>query len=201
MRLRDPTGFWLETAFDVAAVVADVVSLYQSAKSGDVMATVVDTGALIVDVAAVVAPLAPAVVGVSVRVGRAGKEAVPALAKAGGTIADAAKGAGQRAADALQSAAKPAKGAAGGPRASMPITRRDKAIVKEENAAAYGGQTTCINCGQPTVPGQQSKRGVTPPKNETHVDHIIPRAKGGDGSRANSQVLCRDCNQKKGDSY
>jgi hypothetical protein len=70
---------------------------------------------------------------------------------------------------------------------------------KADNAAANGGQTTSEKCGQPTVPGQQSKSGVTPPGNETHVDHIIPKSQNGDGSKSNGQVLCRDCNLKKSD--
>ncbi|WP_407653823.1 HNH endonuclease [Archangium lipolyticum] len=40
---------------------------------------------------------------------------------------------------------------------------------------------------------------VTPPLNETHVDHRIPSAKGGPSEVDNGQVLCRDCNLKKGD--
>ncbi|MEW6431870.1 MAG: toxin TcdB middle/N-terminal domain-containing protein [Myxococcota bacterium] len=91
-----------------------------------------------------------------------------------------------------------AGGAAGGERAGKAFTRAGKTQVKAENAAAHGGQTTCTNCGQRTVPGQQSRAGVTPPGNETHVDHIIPRSKGGNGSPDNGQVLCRDCNLRKG---
>ena len=34
---------------------------------------------------------------------------------------------------------------------------------------------------------------------ETHVDHRIPSAKGGPSEVDNGQVLCRDCNLKKGD--
>ena len=39
---------------------------------------------------------------------------------------------------------------------------------------------------------------MTPPRNETQVDHKMPKAKGGAGDVDNAQVLCRDCNLKKG---
>jgi RHS repeat-associated protein len=97
-------------------------------------------------------------------------------------------------------AADAVKGTAGGERAGKAMTPAGKAEVKAENAAQNGGQTTCNNCGQSTVPAKQSQSGVTPPGNETHVDHVVPKSKGGDGSPSNGQVLCRDCNLKKSDN-
>lgn len=32
----------------------------------------------------------------------------------------------------------------------------------------------------------------------SHVDHVVPRALGGDDSLNNLQLLCRNCNLKKG---
>ena len=84
-------------------------------------------------------------------------------------------------------------------RKGLPFTRTGKKIVKEDNAARNEGQTRCENCDTETVPAQQHKKGVTPPSNETHVDHVNPRAGGGKGEPDNGQVLCRNCNLKKSD--
>lgn len=95
-------------------------------------------------------------------------------------------------------ASKVVRGAEGGARAGKAFTRAGKAEVKAANAAAHDGKTVCVGCGRETVPAQQSRAGVTPPGNETHVDHAIPKSKNGNGSPDNGQVLCRDCNLKKG---
>lgn len=99
----------------------------------------------------------------------------------------------------LGGAAKASKaGAAGGKRAGQGFTHAMKRDAKLENAAAHGGHTTCVGCGKKTVPSKQSRAGVKHSPDEDNVDHIIPKAKGGDGTPANAQVLCRGCNLKKG---
>jgi RHS repeat-associated protein len=94
--------------------------------------------------------------------------------------------------------AKIAKEGSEAARAGKVFTKRGKDVVKQENAAKNGGKTKCDNCGVETVPSQKSEKGVTPPGNETHVDHIEPKSKGGAGEPGNGQVLCRDCNLEKG---
>ncbi|MDQ1109488.1 RHS repeat-associated protein [Stenotrophomonas rhizophila] len=90
------------------------------------------------------------------------------------------------------------EGTAGGPRSGKDFTRAGKREVIRQNKDANGGQTTCQGCGASTTPATQSQRGVPTPKNETRVDHIIPKAKGGDGAPSNGQVLCSQCNLEKG---
>ncbi len=90
-------------------------------------------------------------------------------------------------------------GVLAGKRTGMPFTRKGKVAVKKENAEKNDGKNRCESCGVETAPGQQHQKGVTPPKNEAQVDHVIPRAKGGEGDPDNGQVLCRDCNIKKSD--
>jgi RHS repeat-associated protein len=94
--------------------------------------------------------------------------------------------------------ARVAEGTAGGVRAGKPFTRAGKAEVKAENAASNGGKQTCMECRTKTTPSQQGKKDVTSSKKETNVDHKIPKSRGGDGSPSNGQVLCRECNMKKG---
>ncbi len=88
---------------------------------------------------------------------------------------------------------------AGRTRAGKAFTKKQKQVVKQANAQKNEGKNRCENCDAETIPGKKHERGVTPPLNETQVDHKIPRAKGGPGEVDNAQVLCRDCNLKKGD--
>ena len=88
--------------------------------------------------------------------------------------------------------------AASGGRPGKPFTKQGKQTVKDQNAAKNSGQVKCENCGAETVPGKQHQKGVTPPGNEAHVDHVVPKSKGGSGTPDNGQVLCRDCNLEKG---
>jgi HNH endonuclease len=76
---------------------------------------------------------------------------------------------------------------------------KEKSKVIDSNKAKNNGKTVCENCGTETVKAKKSEKGVTPPKSETQVDHITPKAKGGKGKAENGQVLCRDCNRKKSD--
>jgi len=91
-------------------------------------------------------------------------------------------------------------GSFGGPRAGKPFTPAGKQAVLNRNAAENGGTNVCENCGQQTVPGQQSQAGVPRPGNESNVDHIYPRSLGGDGDPVYGQNLCATCNGIKSNS-
>ncbi|MFM2591265.1 RHS repeat-associated core domain-containing protein [Vibrio sp. TBV020] len=88
-------------------------------------------------------------------------------------------------------------GSAGVDRTGKAFTPKTKREIDEENAAQNGGVNRCTDCGIEVVPGKKHQRGVTPPDNERHRDHIIPKSKGGDGTLDNGQILCRTCNLDK----
>lgn len=82
-------------------------------------------------------------------------------------------------------------------RTGKDFTKAGKEVVKDINKAKNGGKTKCQNCGTETQPAKKHKKGQTPPKNETQVDHIKRKREGGRGNPDNGQVLCRGCNLKK----
>lgn len=79
------------------------------------------------------------------------------------------------------------------------FTKKQKDIIKKRNAEANDGKVLCEKCNVETVAAEKHEKDVTPPKNEAHTDHKLPRAKGGKADLDNGQVLCRDCNLKKSD--
>lgn len=103
----------------------------------------------------------------------------------------------EKAASAANGAERVVKGTSGGPRAGKAFTPKGKAEIDAENAARNGGVNVCESCGSVVVPAKRSERGITPPANERHRDHIYARSKGGDGDPSNGQILCRSCNLGK----
>ena len=78
------------------------------------------------------------------------------------------------------------------------FTKAGKDATKDVNKAKNNGQLQCEGCGQNVQNASKHKKGQTPPSNEAHVDHKVPKSKGGSGTPDNGQVLCRGCNLEKG---
>lgn len=66
------------------------------------------------------------------------------------------------------------------------------------NALNNGGVIKSDISGGVLLHPQKHVKGVTPPGNEAHVDHIIPRSLGGTNSLENAQVISRSENLAKG---
>jgi hypothetical protein len=187
--LTDPDGRLpivpiLAAAWAVVEVALSAYDIYVTGK------TLADPEASGAEKAAAVVGTAASIVGPGGGYGTAGKQVA-------GKIDDATravKGAGK----ADDAAVAAGSGAAGGPTAGKPFSRSVKEEVKSANREANTGIQTCENCGVVTVQGSKTEKGVSRAKNETQVDHIIPKSRGGDAMRENAQVLCRDCNQRKG---
>ncbi|HID69173.1 MAG TPA: HNH endonuclease [Desulfobacterales bacterium] len=81
---------------------------------------------------------------------------------------------------------------------SKPFTQAQKRNILTENKAKNNGVIRSDLSGARAVQAQQHTKGVTPPPNDAHIDHIVPRSKGGTNSYSNAQVLTREENLKKG---
>jgi hypothetical protein len=79
--------------------------------------------------------------------------------------------------------AKIGPGSAGGPSAGKAFPRKLKQ-QELDKARGEDGLYTCRYCGMKT--------------DKPHLDHIIPRAKGGNATSENAHVTCAHCNLSKG---
>ncbi|WP_414926259.1 HNH endonuclease [Pseudomonas zeae] len=87
-----------------------------------------------------------------------------------------------------------------GSRPGLKFTKNGKMVVKKENIDRNGA-LVCELCDKGVVNALQHQRGIRPPDNEAHIDHIKPQVKNGSGTPENGQVLCRICNINKSDSW
>ena len=78
------------------------------------------------------------------------------------------------------------------------FTRAQRRNVLDENAKRAGGELHSDTTGEVLQWPKQHKKGVTPPRNEAHVDHATAKARGGKNSYKNAQVISREENLKKG---
>ena len=83
-------------------------------------------------------------------------------------------------------------------RSGKDFTKAGKEVVKDQNKLNNAGKMKCETCKTKVKDAQQHTKGKSPPKNEAHVDHKVPKSKSGRGNPDNGQVLCRGCNLKKG---
>jgi RHS repeat-associated protein len=90
-------------------------------------------------------------------------------------------------------------GSKGGPTAGKVFGKKRNDATKAENISRKGN-FQCEDCGLPLKDAKQSKRGVTPDKDEVRYDHIYPRSMGGNAEDENRQALCVGCNGKKSDT-
>ena len=79
------------------------------------------------------------------------------------------------------------------------FTDSQKKRIHAEHEKINSGVKQDDVTGEGLVKGQQHQKGVRPPDNEAHIDHIIPRSKGGTNSFSNAHVRSRKNNLEKGD--
>jgi RHS repeat-associated protein len=185
----DPDGRALETPWDALNVGIGLASFAANVASGNVGGAIVDAVGVVYDATATAVPFLPGGAGTAIRAVRAADKTVD-LVRAVDKTADLGR-AVDRTADVAKTADHTREG--------MGFTRSGKRKIDEANARKYGGTNVCEKCKVEVVPGKRHEKGVTPPGNERHRDHIDPRSKGGRGTPDNGQVLCRTCNLEKSD--
>jgi len=77
-------------------------------------------------------------------------------------------------------------------------TRMQKREIREANRQANGGNLRSDEDGEPLVEPQPHRKGVRPPDNEAHVDHVQSRANDGDNGYGNLRLISRKRNLQKG---
>jgi hypothetical protein len=83
------------------------------------------------------------------------------------------------------------------------FTRAQKKAMRELNRQKNEGKLLSDESGIELVEPQQHKKGVTPPRNEAHVDHINPKSPSdptrtpGSNSSSNANILSGEENIKK----
>ncbi|MFB9981267.1 hypothetical protein ACFSQQ_19370 [Mesorhizobium kowhaii] len=76
-------------------------------------------------------------------------------------------------------------------------TKKQRITIFKENMKINGGSIRSDKSGIEVITPNQSRKGVTPPKNEAHIDHIDPvnpadKTKSpGSNSYKNFQILAR----------
>ena len=79
------------------------------------------------------------------------------------------------------------------------FTQQQKSQIIKENMSRNKGVVRSDLSGQKLVRPEKSKKGITPPRNEWQIDHIVSKNKGGTNSYKNAQVLSRKENRMKSD--
>jgi hypothetical protein len=79
------------------------------------------------------------------------------------------------------------------------FTRSQKRRILSENESRNGGALRDDKTGEPLVRPSKHEKGVRPPDNEAHVDHVTPKSKGGPNTFENAEVRSRAGNLSKGD--
>jgi hypothetical protein len=120
-----------------------------------------------------------------------------AAVDAGGLIVDAAATVVPGVPGGAGTAIKAVRGANKTYEAGKAFTKAQKRDILAANRAKNNGVLRSDLSGKELVKAQQHQKGVSPPRNEAHVDHIKAKSKGGTNSPSNAQVLSREENLSK----
>lgn len=182
----DPTGEFIESAWDMFSLVTGAKSFVDNVKAGNVGAAIVDGLGVVVDAAAVVLPGVPGGVGAAAKGVRAMDKAIDAT----------------RAVDKATDAAKVGKYSDipnpknAGPGKKTTPSQRQK--ILEKNKELNNGELRSDGDGRLLNTPSKNTKGQKADMNQAEIDHIEPKSKGGSNENSNMQVLSKEENLKKG---
>lgn len=79
------------------------------------------------------------------------------------------------------------------------FTDHQKRHVRQTNQLRNHLQLRDDHSGVPLQQGEPHRAGVRPPDNEAHVDHVMPKSRGGSNSYSNAELRSRAANLAKSD--
>ena len=186
VRYKDPTGKYVESAWDIFSLVTGVESFVSNVQGGNIVGAIVDGVGIVLDAAAVALPVIPGGAGAAIKGVRAIDKAVD-VAKAVDKGSDVVK-AGKYIDIRNPKNAGPGK----------KTTPSQRKRILEANRQQNGGELRSDGDGRRLNPPSKGIKGKNADMNQAEIDHVEPRSKGGSNENYNMQVLSKEENLKKG---
>ena len=186
MRYVDPTGEYIESAWDIASLAMGVKSFVSNVQGGSVVGAIVDGVGIVLDAAAVALPVIPGGAGVAIKGVRAIDKAIDVtkVVDKGSDVVKAGK---------YIDIPNPKNAGPG-----KKTTQSQRKKILEANRQQNGGELRSDGDGRRLNPPSKSIKGKNADMDQVEIDHVEPRSKGGSNENYNMQVLSKEENLKKG---
>lgn len=186
VRYKDPTGKYVESAWDIFSLVTGVESFVSNVQGGNIVGAIVDGVGIVLDAAAVALPVIPGGAGAAIKGVRAIDKAIDVtkVVDKGSDVVKAGK---------YIDIPNPKNAGPG-----KKTTQSQRKKILEANRQQNGGELRSDGDGRRLNPPSKGIKGKNADMNQAEIDHVEPRSKGGSNENYNMQVLSKEENLKKG---